>query len=60
MSELAYSSAKVDMLDRETQTVKGTMLYPITKVELLEFRGNAIVTARTFVVDEHDRWVEQQ
>lgn len=36
------------------------MLYPITKVELMEIRDEQVVVARTFVVtdDTPEKWVE--
>ena len=53
-----YSSAIIHFLDRDSETVKPTMLYPITRVELNEVQGNAVVTTRIFVVNDDGKWIE--
>ena len=53
-----YSSATIHFLDRDSETVKPTMLYPITRVELNEVQGNAVVTTRIFVVNDDGKWIE--
>ncbi len=58
--ELQYASAVFSMLDRDTKTVKKMTCYPITRVQLQEFAGNAIVTSRDFVVNDSGKWVEAQ
>lgn len=58
MTEANYSSVVAYMLDRDDQTTKPMMLYPVTRIEFKEFTGNAIVTVRIFVVDENGKWVE--
>jgi hypothetical protein len=58
VSKATYSSAIVHFLDRASQTVEPAMMYPITRIELKEVRGEAIVTARIFVVNGQGRWVE--
>ena len=48
------------MLDRDSQTIKPMMVYPITRVELNEMRDGQIVKARIFVVNDAGYWVEAQ
>jgi hypothetical protein len=56
--EVSYASAVFQMLDRDSQTVKPMMVYPITRVELNEMRDGQIVKARIFVVNDEGFWVE--
>jgi hypothetical protein len=64
MAEKLYSSAMFNMLDRESQTEKGFMAYPITRVELVSVpseenpRG---LPHRVFVVDPASgQWREER
>ena len=57
-NEMNYASAVVSMLDRDSQTTRQAMMYPITRVELKHINGDAIVTSRVFVVDDSGHWVE--
>lgn len=59
-SDLQYASAVFQMLDRDSQTIKPMMVYPITRVELNEMRDGQIVKARIFVVNDAGYWVEAQ
>lgn len=58
-SEMEYASAVISFLDRDSQTVTA-MTYPITRIELKEMRGEQIVTARAFYVDDNGRWAEAE
>ena len=56
--EIEYSSAKVWLLNRDSQTKKVAILYPITRVELNEIKNeNELVVVRTFIVNE-GKWRE--
>ena len=57
-TEAPYASATVHLLDRDTQTSEKAMVYPVTRVELMEIRGDALVTSRIFVVNDAGLWVE--
>lgn len=60
MSEATYSSALVHLLNRDSQTVRKAMMYPITRIELNEFDDDSLKVARIFVVNDAGKWVEAQ
>ena len=55
-------SVLVHFQERNGITPRPHMLYPVTKIELMEIRDGQVVVARTFVVNEDtpERWVEAQ
>ena len=55
-------SVLVHFQERDGILPKPHMLYPVTKIELMEIRDGKVVTARSFVVNEEtpERWVESQ
>lgn len=55
-----YAAAIVALLDRDSNTIQKAMMYPITRIELQEFDGDAVKTTRVLVVDDSGHWVEAQ
>jgi hypothetical protein len=56
-----YASAVAYLLDRDSDTIKRVMLYPITRIELLQAGPDAITKARTFNTEGDgptSRWQE--
>jgi hypothetical protein len=61
MSEKDYSTAIIELLDRDSQQVRRGMCYPITRVELLSLPSADNLEGlpkRVFIV-EGGKWVEQ-
>lgn len=52
-TENEYSSAIVDFIDRKSQKITRSMMYPITRIELKEF---GIKTVKVFII-KNGRWV---
>jgi hypothetical protein len=61
-----YAGAMVEFLNRDDGKLKRVMMYPITKIELVDLdegakaRGPAGAVTRTLVVADDGRWVEVQ
>jgi len=63
MAEKQYSAALLSMLDRASQTERGYMAYPITRVELLAPVTDANpdgLPRRVFRVGDNGQWEEVQ
>jgi hypothetical protein len=61
VTELTYASAMFDMLDRDEQSIKKFMAYPITRIVLRSLQSEANPTGkpiRTFVVNDKSEWEE--
>jgi hypothetical protein len=59
MTELHYASAMFDMLDRDDQSVKKFIAYPITKVVLRSIQSTTNPEGhpmKTFIVNDKDEW----
>jgi hypothetical protein len=57
----AYASAVAYLLDRETGEVKRVMLYPITRIELLQLAGDNVTMVQAFNTEgdgPDSRWQE--
>jgi hypothetical protein len=58
MNGKSYSSARITMLDRDSQFEQEMIAYPITCVKLLEIDHGEVKVVRTFIVDSNGKWVE--
>jgi len=57
----AYASAVAYLLDRDSDKVKPVMLYPITRIELLQLAGDNVTKVRAFNTEGNgpsSRWQE--
>ena len=52
------SSVVCHFQERDGVLPKPHMLYPLTKIELMEIRDGQVVVARTFIVNDKEQWEE--